>query len=231
MTSSSSFEKALEVLETYHGRDQVLRTLEYACKLLSGCCKGKFSSRLNIIAEEFGGCRTILRLFDDLPMLAYSLSYGLGRKEPDRVLRWSQVLSNFIDQLYYPLEHVAWAADKQIISVSSTPWWVLAIGAWALSLYIGIVRAVRSITILRKQKDILKNGLILSNPTQQSNLDYLFLSHVLTIVHNTSDLVNAIHWLPKGFLWAGKLTSFQIGLFGLISSVLSIYRSILVKNI
>jgi len=152
----------------------------------------------------------------------------MGKKEPDRVLRWSNVLSNVVDQLYYPLEHVAWAADKKIISTSSTPWWYCAVGAWAISLYIGIVRAIRCIIILRRQKELLSSGLILSSATQQSNIKMLLFSHVLTIVHNASDLVNAIHWLPKGFLWAGKLTPFQTGLFGLISSVVNIYRSTLV---
>lgn len=68
-----------EFLETYHGRDKVMRLLCYTCKLLSGLSSRK-CDKLDNIYNNLNECRTFLRLFDDLPMLNYTLSYGLGSK-------------------------------------------------------------------------------------------------------------------------------------------------------
>ena len=69
-------------------------------------------------------CRTILRLFDDLPMLNRTLSYGIGSGEKDNIIRISNLLSNAINTCYYPMEHIAWAGDQGVITVgkiSSNP--------------------------------------------------------------------------------------------------------------
>ena len=49
---------------------------------------------------------------------------------------------NLCDQLFFPLEHIAWAADKKLLNIASAPWWVMSIAAWALSLTLSILRLV-----------------------------------------------------------------------------------------
>lgn len=41
-----------------------------------------------------------------------------------------------------------------------------------------------------------------------------------------ADLLNGIHWLPKGILWASKLPEEVVGLSGVISSLCLIYNSV-----
>lgn len=62
------------------------------------------------------------------------------RKEEDTGVRWISVLTNVADQLYYPCEHIAWAADAELIKVKSDKWWLLSTVLWGTSLLLGILR-------------------------------------------------------------------------------------------
>ncbi|KFM65739.1 Peroxisomal membrane protein 11C, partial [Stegodyphus mimosarum] len=68
------------LLNTYPGRDSVVRTLSYLSLYLSGHTSGITSRKLKTISDELNYCRLILRLFDDIPMLRFTLTYGLGRE-------------------------------------------------------------------------------------------------------------------------------------------------------
>lgn len=64
----------------------------------------------------------------------------LALQEEDVFVRCVSVLGNLADQLYYPCEHVAWAADARILRVDSAWWWTLSTAFWGLSLLLGIAR-------------------------------------------------------------------------------------------
>ena len=53
---------------------------------------------------------------------------------------------------------------------------------------------------------------------QQEMDDYLAL------LENTSDFINAINWLPAGYLWAETMSSSTSGFFGVISTLVKLYR-------
>lgn len=55
-------------------------------------------------------------------------------------MRFMSVLGNLADQLYYPCEHVAWAADTHLVPLRSAPWWTLSTAFWASSLLLSIAR-------------------------------------------------------------------------------------------
>ncbi|KAK4808086.1 hypothetical protein QYF61_025083 [Mycteria americana] len=134
------------VLETYRGRDRVVRALCYGCQLAGGALAGPqappsgLAGSLLTVSAQLSACRTALRLFDDLAMLSYSCGYGLGPKDEDGLVRGLSVLCNLANQLYYPCEHIAWAADAGIIRVGSQKWWTLSTAFWAFSLLLGILR-------------------------------------------------------------------------------------------
>ncbi|KAK2087214.1 Peroxisomal membrane protein 11C [Saguinus oedipus] len=128
--------------------------------------RSEVGTRLLVVSTELSHCRIILRLFDDLAMFVYTKQYGLGAqssldplllrkpgwnehigaesailsKEEDAFVRWVSVLGNLADQLYYPCEHVAWAAETQVLHVDSSRWWTLSTALWALSLLLGVAR-------------------------------------------------------------------------------------------
>lgn len=217
----SKLEKCSEFLETYSGRDKVMRLLCYSAQLVSGLNNSK---RLDEFSEHLSECRTVLRLFDDLPMLNYTLMYGLGKKEPDRYMQICGIIVNIFDQFYYPAEHIAWAADKGLLSCQSDKWWLASSICWVLSLYFNLARSLRYLSMLHKHSqcvDISKPGV----REKLHRLTRLQLNELLTALRCASDLFHAIHWLPEGILWAGKLKKWQIGALGTFSSVLSLIQS------
>uniref|UniRef100_A0A8C5MDS0 Peroxisomal biosis factor 11 gamma n=2 Tax=Leptobrachium leishanense TaxID=445787 RepID=A0A8C5MDS0_9ANUR len=218
----------VNVLESYRGRDRVMRTLCYSCQLLGGVMMQKngmkqdWGKSLLIVASQLSHCRTVLRLFDDLAMMAYSTKYGLGKKEEDWLIRCISVIGNLSDQLYYPCEHVAWAADAGVIHVKSEKWWTASTALWGLSLFLGILRSIRILNKLRRHRQKhTENDL----PKTRGEIKSQIRSEVLTIIGCASDLVNAIHWMPPGFLWGGCFPTWLVGLMGTISSFIGIYQT------
>jgi len=71
----------LDFLDTYRGRDKVLRTLCYGSKCMAGLSSNpELAGRLDNFSGTLSSCRATLRLLDDIPMLAYTAEYGLGDK-------------------------------------------------------------------------------------------------------------------------------------------------------
>ncbi|KAM4574098.1 peroxisomal membrane protein 11C [Fundulus diaphanus] len=225
-----SVESLVRLLESYRGRDKVIRTVCYGSQLVGGVLTQKAgadvsSKRLGksllLFSAQLSHCRTVLRLFDDLSMLAYSQSYGLGVSEEDAGVRWISVLTNVADQLYYPCEHIAWAADAELIKVKSDKWWLLSTVLWGTSLFLGILRSLRVLLLLRRK---LKKHDWGGGSNRRSHLRRQIRGELLSILSSMADLGNAIHWMPPGFLWAGRFPSWLVGLLGTTSSLIGLIQ-------
>ncbi|XP_019730899.1 peroxisomal membrane protein 11C isoform X1 [Hippocampus comes] len=218
----------VRVLESYRGRDKVIRTLCYGSQLVGGIISRKaeadasshnLGKSLLLFSAQLSHCRTVLRLFDDMSMLAYSYSYGFGAKEKDGITRWISVLTNVADQLYYPCEHVAWAADSHLLGVKSDRWWVVSTVLWATSLLLGTLRSLRVLMLLKRElRKCHKDG------SSHSQIDRQMQVELLSILGCMADFMNAIHWMPHGFLWAGRFPPWLVGLMGTISSVVGLIK-------
>ena len=55
-------------------------------------------------------------------------------------------------------------------------------------------------------------------------LHNIYYRAVLNLLQNISDMMNAIHYLPSGVLWGGKLPAVWVGVFGTLSSLLGLYK-------
>ncbi|XP_063057108.1 peroxisomal membrane protein 11C [Engraulis encrasicolus] len=227
-------ESVVKLLESYRGRDKVVRTLCYGSQLVGGVLSQKsgrpseVGKSLLLFSAQLSHCRTVLRLFDDLSMVAYTRSYGLGRREEDGLVSCISVLTNVADQLYYPCEHIAWAADAELIKVQSDRWWTLSTLLWAASLLLGALRSIRVILLLRRklrehrrtrQQDSASDGRALRRECQQQ-----ITMEMLSVVSCLADLSNAVHWMPPGVLWAGRFPSWMVGLMGTVSSFIGLYQ-------
>uniref|UniRef100_A0A3Q2XNV7 Peroxisomal biogenesis factor 11 gamma n=1 Tax=Hippocampus comes TaxID=109280 RepID=A0A3Q2XNV7_HIPCM len=208
----------VRVLESYRGRDKVIRTLCYGSQLVGGIISRKaeadasshnLGKSLLLFSAQLSHCRTVLRLFDDMSMLAYSYSYGFGAKEKDGITRWISVLTNVADQLYYPCEHVAWAADSHLLGVKSDRWWVVSTVLWATSLLSSVLWGFK--------RDF-------THTSGHSQIDRQMQVELLSILGCMADFMNAIHWMPHGFLWAGRFPPWLVGLMGTISSVVGLIK-------
>ena len=65
-----------KLLGTSNGKDKVMRIVSYSSMLFasSKICPPGVKKSLVILSSELSSARTVLRLFDDIPMLNYSLS-------------------------------------------------------------------------------------------------------------------------------------------------------------
>ena len=77
-------DRLASVLETYRGREKIMRLLQYASFLASGglhkvSCEAT-GEKFRIFAEAMSECRTVLRLFDDAAMISFARSYGTGKE-------------------------------------------------------------------------------------------------------------------------------------------------------
>ncbi|KAJ9598379.1 hypothetical protein L9F63_010901 [Diploptera punctata] len=147
----------------------------------------------------------------------------LKTQEPDVIMRIIGVLTNVADQLYFPLEHIAWASDQKIISVKSTPWWTASTVCWAVSLYLGLLKAVRHMAILQGHRSCMESDCKMK--LSEAELLLVQRNELLNAFRCMGDLAQAIHYLPEGILWSGKLEKWHIGLLGTLTSVISLYQT------
>ncbi|XP_051893794.1 peroxisomal membrane protein 11C [Pristis pectinata] len=224
-------------LESYRGRDRLVRVVCYSSRLLGGLQlasrngRPELDRRLLRLSQELSNCRATLRLFDDLSMFLYSREYGLGAAEEDTVVRWLSVVANIADQLYYPCEHLAWAADYKILGIYSNKWWTLSNVLWSLSLALGALRSLRVLQLLkRKLKRGQKGHLGTEELKELHKYQVRKQAEILNLISNLSDLTNAVHWMPPGFLWAGRFPEWLVGLMGTISSLISLHQMWCVSN-
>ena len=166
----------------------------------------------------------------------------------------ADVVSVFSSQLYYPLEHLAWAADNHLLPCIQSHWlWTVDVILWGVSLLVSCLQAVARIqSISRELKELgirspssvssegsatagLKRRVTFedqrtaSTKTRIRVLRHQRFAATLTVIETLSDLMNAVHWMPQGFLWAGKLTNVWVGLFGTVSSLIGLFKVLPVR--
>ncbi|CAH1788252.1 unnamed protein product [Owenia fusiformis] len=226
-------EDIITLLGTYRGRDKFIRTTSYVLHVIAGTRNPENEATIRGICAQFSKARVILRLFDDLPMLGYSLSYGLGKHEKDPIIRILSVLGLISGQAYFPVEHIAWAADAGLINVKdSSKWWQAGTALWGCSLVIGILRSLRLLARLQGKIGHMKKQRKLeasseyeqTYKSEMANIRKQAQGEFLTIAINLADLMCAVNWLPEGFLWSGTFNATQTGVFGSISSSLGLLK-------
>ena len=79
----STLASIVQGLNYHSNRDKTLRILSYGALLVadSRFVGPKQRDVLNILAARFSETRTVLRLMDDLPMLQFTINYGLGKSQ------------------------------------------------------------------------------------------------------------------------------------------------------
>lgn len=61
-------------------------------------------------------------------------------QEPDQLMASIGVITNFIDQLYYPVEKIAWLAENKLISADGDKWDTISSFFWVASIYLTLMR-------------------------------------------------------------------------------------------
>ena len=92
-----------QMLATSNGKDKIIRLFCYSSYFVASWdwTSPNLKKSLLFLSSELSKARTISRLFDDLPMLNYSLQ--CWRSKDQNVF---MTINNILDQLYYPVEHL-----------------------------------------------------------------------------------------------------------------------------
>ena len=134
------------------------------------------------------------------------------------------LVSALCNQLYYPVEHVAWAADNHLLPVNSGPLWTTTVILWALPLLITLIRTLKGLAEVRLQLQHFRANPT-SDPVRTREVMSRQFTLTLDIVQTLCDLCLAVFWMPPGFLWAGKLSALCWGLMGTMSSFIGLYKT------
>ncbi|KAK4319214.1 hypothetical protein Pmani_009841 [Petrolisthes manimaculis] len=199
----------VSVLETYRGREKVMRTVQYGLLLTTPIASHTSKAALQTLSSQIGTARLILRLFDDLPMLHHALQVYYNSKGKDQVVRCLDVMTTMADQLFFPMEHMAWVRDIKVLKGNSSSFWHASLLLWGFSLVLSILRSLRVVFLLKKRKGITS--------TEEEKKDEQIQSELLTVIMQSADLLNALNWLPRR-PWTKPFPVWQIGLLGMISS-------------
>uniref|UniRef100_A0A8C0VT90 Peroxisomal biosis factor 11 gamma n=1 Tax=Cyanistes caeruleus TaxID=156563 RepID=A0A8C0VT90_CYACU len=215
--AAGALRELVAALETHRGRDRAVS---------EGCEPSGTGRRVRGVSPPVPGALLAaspsLSGFPAGPGAVLRLPAAGGSADEDALLRGLSVLCNVANQLYYPCEHLAWAADIGIVRAGSQKWWTRSTALWGCALLLGILRSLRILFQLRRK---LSQQKCTSSPQSQQKLRAQVKAEVLSILMNTADLSNAIHWLPPGFLWAGRFPPWLVGLLGTISSLIGIYQA------
>ncbi|KAL6263023.1 hypothetical protein P5V15_005819 [Pogonomyrmex californicus] len=215
-----------DYLDTYSGRDKMLKTFSYMAKLFTICTSSKSTEKkLKTFGSQMSECRVMLRLLDDLPTFHYIMTYGWGKQEPDWLIRWTQVIQNIIDIIYSPIEHIAWAGQHNIVSINIDKWNLATTWFWIISLHLSLLQSLRVLHKLQKYKIKLEG----SNSNMQTifkDINKKQRSALLACTRAVLDITYAISYLPPGLLWGGRLKIWHIGALGTISSLIGLYQSL-----
>ncbi|XP_058792364.1 peroxisomal membrane protein 11C [Phymastichus coffea] len=213
-------------VDSYEGRDQLLRTLSYAAKLVSGFPASKeISDKFKSFGSKMSGTRVILRLLDDVPNVNYAISYGWGQMEPDWFLRIIELIKISVTLTYGPVEHICWAGENNYLSIDVEKWGNASVWFWIGSLYLSLLKTLRKYKLFKEQevtfrKNELDPRFNRSKLRRQQNNELLLCLRLLL------DLSYAISYLPPGTLWGGKFSTWQVGLLGTISSLIGLYQAL-----
>ncbi|CAG9768901.1 unnamed protein product [Ceutorhynchus assimilis] len=209
------------ILETYKGRDKVIRTLCYLSRLLGELqSDSELQKKFNIFGSSMSGTRTTLRLFDDILVLRNNLQYGFGKNEPDKYMAILGITSNLIDQCYLPVEKISWLAKHRLLTgINNSKWETASSACWVTTSYLTILKTIRYLYLLEKHKECLDQVPSIS----PEKLHCLKTYHLLTLCRAFMDFTHAVNTLPPGFLWSSQLKSWTVSLIGTTSSVLGLY--------
>lgn len=226
-------ETYVSLLQTYGGRDKILRTTGYVASLLSGHVKNEETAKkLVTVSRQISNSRVVLRFFDDI--LMWRITRHCSVEEDDRYARICSILSNISIQSFFPFEHISWLSDHNVLSTGS----FFGTGAtvcWALSLFFNILRCLRKIVLLKRKRQQIKHQRHLESPDKSGEAERAYqtalrkcdeqeVTESWTLLKNAADFVIAINALPwRPFLWAGKFQPSRSAAFGTISSLVGLH--------
>lgn len=175
------------------GHDKLVRSAQYACKLLSTSRPG-VASRAKTLEETLSSARKLLRLGTCVEVLHSSLSTV---SHPDIVIRLTVTLSRIANAMFLFCDHLIWLTRVGIIRTDAAKWNELSNRCWLYSAILNLARDLHEVRrLVERRPDARKQPAVL-----------------VDLVKNSADLVLPL--VALGYLRAPRLA----GLLGLVSSL------------
>lgn len=220
-----------DYLDTYYGRDKILKTMSYVAKLATVVAPSKtVEGKIKIFSSKLSECRVILRLLDDIPTLNNAKNYGWGQQESDWFVRTIELLQIAVDIIYNPIEHFVWAGDNKIVSINSEKWDNVTTWFWIVSLSLSLLKSLRKVGQL-KTKNSQINKAMTNWMKEKEKIDSDLKRELLACLCLTLDMTYAVSYLPRGILWGGSLQTWHVGALGTVSSCISLYQALRKKGV
>ncbi|XP_030030498.2 peroxisomal membrane protein 11C [Manduca sexta] len=219
---STITEDMCELLESYNGRDKVVRLACYAFKLY-GCVKDE--KPWQTAGSRLSSARMMLRLFDDIPMIRHTYNYGLGRHESTTTAAALGVLANAVDQAFLPVEKACWLYDVGVLKLNEKTAETLEIistALWAASLFISLIQTSRSVRHLWWSRDSLQTSSENGGADIRRNLDIRLALQAVVMGKLCLDITHAVSCLPQGWLWGERIGATKVAAIATTSSVIGI---------
>ncbi|CAH2040194.1 unnamed protein product, partial [Iphiclides podalirius] len=197
------------LLETHANRDKVVSLASYVLKLWGATGK---SPPLLTASARIAGTRATLRLFDDAAAVRALVRYGLGQKEG---LLWGTmgVANGLFTLSYLQGEKLVWLLDTGVLKLSPELAERIRIAHklfWSLSAFVGLVRSLRALHL---------TALMLKSPGSPKCAPARLTHASLTSTKLLLDVIHAVSWLPRGWLWGEALTATQASAVATASAV------------
>lgn len=219
---SSITEDVCELLDSYNGRDKVVRLACYTFKLY-GCLTD--NKPWQTAGSRLSNARMMLRLFDDIPMIRHTYNYGLGRIESSKIAATLGVLANVVDQAFLPVEKACWLYDVGVLKLTpetAEKLETISTSLWAASLFISLLQTTRAIQHLCWSRNCLQTLSENGGADAKLKLDIRLALQAVVAGKLCLDITHAVSCLPAGWLWGEKIGSTKVAAIATTSSVIGI---------
>ncbi|XP_026330392.1 peroxisomal membrane protein 11C-like [Hyposmocoma kahamanoa] len=219
---SSVMDDICELLDSYSGRDKVVRLACYAFKLY-GCVRN--DKGWQKAGSQLSHSRMILRLFDDIPTIRQTYNYGLGRHESSSSAAALGVLANLIDQAFLPVEKACWLQEVGVLKLSENSAEnldTISTLLWAAGLYVSLLQTIGTIRHLWWSRDCLQKSSEGGGADAKKNLDVRLILQAVVAGKLCLDITHAVSCLPAGWLWGEKIGPTKVNIIATTSSVIGI---------
>ncbi|XP_046967237.1 peroxisomal membrane protein 11C-like [Vanessa cardui] len=208
----NAVDEICDLLQTHSNRDKIVSLTSYILKLW-----GASSKRQNLLtaSANLASARAALRLFDDAAVLNSFLKYGLGKQ--DGPLWGALGVSNGLFTLaYLQAEKIVFLLDTGVLTLDEDKAYKIRTAHklfWALFAFIGLIRSIRALHISAQN---------LKDPNRTKCAPARFTQATLTSTKLVLDVIHAVSWLPRGWLWGSSLQTSQAAGIATLSAVLGL---------
>merc|ERR1712137_64650 len=184
------------------GWDSVLRLLGYAAKIAYALLQTKskvLATKVKVIDSTISEYRTVTR-FTGIPDSVEGFVSQFSKQSKEDPVIYNAEMAQHISMLaYYPLEHLSYLRDKNILKGSSDDTWLYSSRAWAIWTLLEIfIQQRKYATATDKEKKYIR----------------------LYLLKCFSDFCLAYHWSVKKSMFS----DLTIGVIGFIGTSISLYQ-------